>query len=196
MSQIDTIIASIEGIVGLAARRPQGHEEILIRADETFPTASTLKVPVIVELFRQAGERKIDLKARVPFSHAMRVAGSGILQDLDDGIQPTVRDLAVFMIVVSDNAATDLLMEMVGKENLHNTMKSLGLAQTNIPMTTKEILYNIVGMDLQNPEDTYEKNKEKLTRGELILESDGLSDTKSDVSTPREMMRLLSMIMN
>ena len=96
-------------------------------ATEIFPTASTLKVPLIYVLYRLAGAGEIDLKERVTLSYANRVPGSGVLQHMDEGLQPTLRDLAELMIIVSDNWATDLLWNRLTKATVDATLAEIGM---------------------------------------------------------------------
>jgi beta-lactamase class A len=100
LDKINEIMGTIEGKVGVAARLLDGKGEILINATDIYPTASTMKVPVLYELYRQVDEGKIDLNQRVEYNDTHPVCGSGILQDLGFGLSVTVRDLAVLMTVL------------------------------------------------------------------------------------------------
>ena len=194
MISVDEAIAQVPGIAGLAARHFQTGARIRRNADEVFFTASTLKVPLLVELLRQVDRGGIGLDQRVELTDAMRVPGSGVLKELEAGLRPTVRDLAMLMIIVSDNAATDLLLEMVGRDNLRATTRELGLAKTRIPMSTREILYSMAGLDPSDPDVTYAVAADKLRRHELDPEPDALDEEKSDVSSPDDMCALLEAV--
>ncbi len=134
---------------------------------------------------------RIDLDRRITFEARHLVPGSGVLQDLAFGLQPTVMDLATLMITVSDNAATDMVLDLVGLDTLAATLRDLGLARTTIPLTTRGILYSMVGMDLANPEHTYELFLERSKAGQIDWNSRALAEEGNNVSTPREMGRLL-----
>lgn len=164
-------------------------------ADEIFPTASTLKSPLLYELYRQSDAGMVNLTDRITLSHSNRVPGSGILQDLDEGLQPTIRDLAELMIIVSDNWATDLLYGIVGKDNMAATLQNLGLNNTFIPMTIREMFSAMAEVDPEDPAVDYQTLKDALknrTSGEDNVAF--ASDSRNDVSTPRDMGKLMRLI--
>ena len=116
------------GTLGVAARNLTTGEEVAWQAGRVMPTASTFKFPVLAELFAQAEAGKLDLDARVPLRAEDQVGGSGTLRDFQPGVQPTLRDLATLMIVVSDNSATNMLLDRVGGPAAVNAaMQALGL---------------------------------------------------------------------
>jgi beta-lactamase class A len=196
--QIRTLIGNIAGAeadAGVYARHFGTGREIAVNADHRFPTASTFKVPILFALYRRAAKGEIDLRQRVTLEERHRVAGSGVLQDLDPGLQPTIRDLATLMITVSDNQATDMLYEMVGGQYIQQVATELGMSETHVPRTTRALLYNLVGMDDANPEHTYAMNREMLRIGNRNASgwAVGIGDD-NDVSTPRDMVTLLARI--
>ncbi len=89
-------------------------EEAAVRADESFNSASVIKVPIMVRAFQLAEERKLDLDERVTLGRADLRAGTGVFQYADLGLAPTVRDLILQMIITSDNTATDQITTRVG----------------------------------------------------------------------------------
>ena len=194
MSAIQDFTAQTDGVVGVAAKHLETGEHIDHNADTVFFTASTLKVPLLVELYRQVDAGIIDVNQRIDLTDALRVPGSGVLKELSSGLQPTVHDLAMHMIIISDNTATDMLYNRVGGDNINNTMQQLGLTHTHIPMTCRELLYSITGLDTENPAHTYRLASDRLKKREFVLEGDGFSEDKSDVSSPNDMCRLLELI--
>ncbi|MCA9833203.1 MAG: serine hydrolase [Thermomicrobiales bacterium] len=164
-------------------------------ADQMYPTASTLKVPVLYELYRQADAGEVNLSDRMTLSHSNRVPGSGILQDLDDGLQPTIRDLAELMIIVSDNWATDLLYDIIGKEPLAATMQELGLNNTFIPLTIREMFSAMAEVDPTDPSVDYQFLKDVLKHRTATEDNVAFAcDSRNDVSTPADMGRLMRLI--
>ena len=137
---------------------------------------------------------KINLAQRIELTGDQRTPGSGVFKQLDPGLQPTVKDLAMLMIIISDNMATDILYNMVGSENLSARLQALGLSKTRIPMTTRELLYSVVGLDVDNPLHTYATATDKLFLKQFVMDSDGFSEEKSDVSSPGDMCRLLEAV--
>lgn len=191
MPSIKDAISRIQGTVGLSARHLESGREIQHNADDVFFTASTLKVPVLVELYRQVDRGRIDLNRRVELSGELRVPGSGILKEMAPGLNPTVHDLAMLMIIISDNTATDILYNLVGGNNLNNTMRELGLSRTRIPMTVRELLFSVVGLDPGNPDHTYETCASRLFNQEYVPDGAGYDVDRSDVSSPGDMCKLL-----
>lgn len=99
---------------GLAARHLDTGEELALNADSVFPTASVIKLAVLVELFRQAENGALPLERPIEVRAGDRMGGSGVLRELAPGLRLTVRDLATLMIIVSDNMATKILLDTIG----------------------------------------------------------------------------------
>lgn len=194
ISAIQDFTAHTCGVVGVAAKHLKTGKRFSHNAEAVFFTASTLKVPLLVELYRQVDAGIIDMNERIDLTDALRVPGSGVLKELASGLQPTVHDLAMLMIIISDNTATDILYNRVGGDNINNTMQQLGLTHTHIPMPCRELLYGITGLEVENPAHTYQLASNRLKNREFVLEGDGFSEDKSDVSSPNDMCRLLELI--
>jgi beta-lactamase class A len=125
---VDAITAQAGGQVAFSAMNLTTGEEIARNAERSMPTASVFKLPVLVEVFRQAAAGDLGLDERVTLRTEDIVMGSGILRDFGPGLQPTLRDLAMMMIAVSDNGATNLLLDRVGgPRRVNATMSELGL---------------------------------------------------------------------
>jgi beta-lactamase class A len=193
-TELQSAIDRVQGVVGVAAKHLVTGRELGHNTRMVFFTASTLKVPLLVELYRQVDEGRIHLDQRMELTDQLRVPGSGVFKELASGLQPTIRDAAMLMIIISDNTATDLLYELVGRENLSAALKKWGLTQTRIPMTVRQLLYSAVDLDPENPDHTMALCSERLLRGEYNLESDAYDDTRSDVSSPSDMATLLEML--
>ena len=192
---MDEHFGELGGCVGLMVQDLGTGNTLTHNHTELFPTASTMKVPVLYEVYRQADAGLLDLKSRVTLRAVDRVPGSGVLQALDEELQPTVRDLSELMITVSDNYATDLLLAMIGKDNLAKTLHDLGLEQTSLPMTIREMLSSMVALDPADPATTYELLNQRVRQGPWDRE--GLAyaeDPRNDISSPADMVRLLSHI--
>ena len=124
-------MARDEGMTAaVCAERLDGSAIVALRRDEPFPPASTIKVPVMVEVFRQAQLGRLHLSDLVELGPEDQVTGSGVLQHMSPGIRLPVRDLVTLMIVVSDNAATNMLIDRVGVDAVNATMAALGLRRT------------------------------------------------------------------
>ena len=191
-SEIERLADATGGIVGVSATHLSTGRHIGYREGELFPTASVIKLPLLVTLYEDAIAGRIDLSERVTYRDATKVAGSGVLQFLDDGLNPTLRDLAVLMMSVSDNTATDLLFDRVGKSRIEGTMDRLGLSSIRVPFDIREMLMELVDMDHTQP-GGYE---ELRTRLRLSAGSGGRSmvPEQADRATPADICRLLELI--
>src|SRR5215212_4322774 len=124
---LDAIVDQAGGEIALAAVNLATGEEVARNAERSMPTASVFKLPLLVEVFRQAEVGALDLNERVTLGAEDVVMGSGILRDFGPGLQPTLRDLAMMMVIVSDNTATNLLLDRVGgPRQVNATMRDLG----------------------------------------------------------------------
>jgi beta-lactamase class A len=116
----------LDAVLGISVRDIRSGALLETRAAETFPTASSIKVALLYELFHQADEGKIDL-GEITRPPVPRVLGGGVLQELGDRVSLTWRDLAVLMIGWSDNEATNRLVDKVGMDAVGKRMNALGL---------------------------------------------------------------------
>jgi len=191
-AEIERIADATGGIVGVSATQLATGRHLGYREDELFPTASVIKLPLLVTLYEDAIAGRIDLGERVVYRDETKVAGSGVLQYLDDGLDPTLRDLSVLMMSVSDNTATDLLFDRVGKARIEATMDRLGLPSIRAPFDIREMLMELVDMDHSKP-GGYEELRRLLR---LSTGSGGRSmiPEQADRSTPAEMCRLLELL--
>jgi beta-lactamase class A len=189
--QIEAIGQGIDGVIGAYIKDLASGAEVAHNADTPFPMASVVKVPILYELYRQVEAGSVDLNKRILFAAHHLVPGSGILQDLDFGLAPTLKDLATLMITVSDNAATDLVIEQIGRAQVETAMQALGLTSTTIPLTIRGLLYNTVGLDEANPEHTYDLYQQRSKEGYIDWQCRAYGDIDNNVSTPRDIGLLL-----
>ena len=109
-----------------------GGERFGLAEDEAFPAASLIKLPLLVLALRAAEGGDLDLDERVELAPAQRASGSGVLQELDPGLSPSVRDLLTLMIVVSDNLAANAVLSRLGLDRVNAALSSLGMLSTRI----------------------------------------------------------------
>jgi beta-lactamase class A len=168
-ARVDEIAERFDGVVGVAIVDLTDERSILKNADHVFPTASSIKIAILLELYRQeqqahggtAGKAKLD--DTYTFEAKDLVDGSEIMTGLTSGVtRLTNRDLAQFTVAVSDNAAANVLIDRVGMQNVNATLRSLGLTKTTLRRKMMDIA--------------------AAKRGE------------ENVSTPQEMTRLLEAI--
>lgn len=185
----------LSGPVGMKVTVLATGLELTWNPDEMFQTASTLKVPLLYEFFRQVDAGEIDPAERVTLRHDDRVPGSGVYQHLDDGLQPTMRDLAELMITVSDNWATDIIFRRLGKERVAAMLQELGMTHTFLPLTIRELFCAYAELDPDDPQVTWEYLREFLKTYEPSPTNRGMvANENNDVSSPADMVRLMEAI--
>jgi len=125
---------SLDGVMGVAiVDLGNDNAKILLRADEVFPTASSIKIAVLVELYRQAQSGKLKLQDIYTVQSSDLVPDSDIMNGLTPGVTKiTLRDVATMMVAVSDNSAANVLIDRVGMENVNAMLQSLGLTHTKL----------------------------------------------------------------
>lgn len=138
-STIQEANRSLDGTMGVAVMDLTDNRTILLNPDAVFAQASSIKVTVLAELYRQQqqSEQGMGGKAKLTdlytFSASDLVADSAIMAGLTPGVtRVTNRDLATFMVAVSDNSATNVLIDRVGMDNVNAMLDSLGLTHTRL----------------------------------------------------------------
>ena len=128
---IERITRSVNAQWGIYVKVLDTGEEIAINADKQMDTMSTIKIPLMIEAFRQIEAGKLSLTERVELTETMKRPGTGILRSLDAGATITLKDTLMLMNIVSDNTATDILFDKVGGVDPVNAlMTSYGLKST------------------------------------------------------------------
>lgn len=123
--QVALHICALEG--------PQASAELCaLNAEQSFPSASTIKVPLLAYALQEAQAGRLDLQARVTLRAADRVPGSGVLQVLGEGLRPSWQDLLTLMTVLSDNTATNLVIERLGQANVNAWLAHEGWTGTRL----------------------------------------------------------------
>ena len=175
-ASIQRTVRSINATWGIYVKSLETGEEIAIDADRRMETMSTIKIPLMVEVFEQIKAGKFKLADTYTFVEADSQPGTGTIQRLDPGAVMTVKDLITMMIVVSDNTATEVLYRMVGGPDVVNArLDTLGLKNTramNVPSKWFPAL-----RAAPTTEQFYREGKHPF-----------------GFSTPREMGRLLEMM--
>ncbi len=125
-------LASFKGKVSLFAKNLETGESYALGADDRVRTASTIKIAVMVEAFARVAEGKAKWNDELVLSKAARYGGSGVLPELSDGLRLTLRDAVNLMMVVSDNTATNLVLDYLSTDAVNTRMASLGFKQIRI----------------------------------------------------------------
>ena len=128
---IERIAKSINADWGIYIKCLETGEEIAIDADRPMDTMSVIKIPLMVESFRQIEAGKFSLGDKITLKESDKRPGTGIIRSLDPGAILTIQDLLTLMIIVSDNTATDLMYAKVGGvEPVNQLAQSYGLKNT------------------------------------------------------------------
>jgi beta-lactamase class A len=194
-ARILRIAARLDGSMGVYVHHLTRDETVALDADRPFQMASVFKVPLLAELMSQvaAGARSLD--DQVTLTEEMKAPGSGVLKELSAGTRLSLRDLATLMIIVSDNTATDVLLDLVGTDAVNARLAACGLTRTVVTMGCRGLLYDLAG--LAGAPDTPETRRlaaERLKRRELDYNARVYHDERANMTTPREMGRLLELI--
>lgn len=123
----------LDGVLGVAIVDLRSGQQLLLHADEVFPQASSIKIAVLAELYRQGQQGKLKLTDAYTVRQADDVPDSAIFNGLTPGVtRLTLRDLATMMIAVSDNSAANVLIDRVGMDAINGLLASLGLKDTRL----------------------------------------------------------------
>lgn len=128
---VHRLVAEFDGDAAFLARNLDTGEEIGHRPERVMPTASTIKLVVLAEVFRQAEEGIFSLDEVLPILAEDRRGGSGILKDLSPDVLLPVRDHCTLMIALSDNTATATLVRLTGRERILQSAREWGMTDTS-----------------------------------------------------------------
>src|SRR2546430_8736035 len=175
-SQIRAEISPFKGKVFLFAKNLETGQEYSFNGDERVKTASTIKIAVMIEAFARVAEGRAKWTDELVLTKAARYSGSGIVPELGDGLRLTLRDCVNLMLLISDNTATNMVLDYLTTDAVNARMDSIGIKQTRIMRR--------VGSGGDSKEGKLEENKrfglgattphemvqimEKLDRGEVI----------------------------
>jgi beta-lactamase class A len=132
-ARIAPLAKAHKGKVAVAVKNLKTGEEFYLHADDAMPTASLIKLPVMVETYSQVSEGKVKLDKVLTLAKGDKVQGSGILtQHFSDGATFPLKDAVRLMIVFSDNTATNMVLDQIGLPSTNARMAKLGLKETRI----------------------------------------------------------------
>jgi beta-lactamase class A len=129
--RLEEIAAHMDGAMGFAILDLTSGERIGHLDHAVFPTASTIKIAIVYELFKQAEAGKIHLDQVITLDRAKAVGGGGVLSQMGTPAL-SVSDYAALMVMLSDNTATNVLIDLLGMENVTKRMAALGLTETKL----------------------------------------------------------------
>lgn len=131
---LDNAAARVPDVrVGIAIKDLTSGDEFLVNADQSFPHSSTIRVYVLEELYRQAAAKKISLDEFRPFPEAARTPGFGVLQyTRPGGVTMSLADYGMFMTVINDNSATNLLIDTLGMAAINESLAAQGTPEIKL----------------------------------------------------------------
>ena len=174
--QVKQIVSSFKGKVNLFAKNLDTGETYGLNPDERVRTASTIKIAVMIEAFARVAEGKAKWTDEVVLTKDKKVSGSGILTELSDGLRLTLRDAVNLMMILSDNTATNLVLDVLTTDAVNARMELLGFKQIKInrkvgsggeSMAGKDPENKKYGLGFATPREMV-LVMEKLERGEII----------------------------
>ena len=174
--QVKPIVSTFKGKVNLFAKNLDTGETYALNPDERVRTASTIKIAVMIEAYARVNEGKVKWTDEVVLTKEKKVSGSGILGELSDGLRLTFRDAVNLMMILSDNTATNLVLDVLTTDAVNARMESLGFKQIKINRKVGSGGDSVAGKDPENkkyglgfatPREMV-LVMEKLERGEII----------------------------
>jgi beta-lactamase class A len=159
----------LDGVMGIAIVDLTDGHRYLYHANDVYPQASSIKICVLAELYRQAQQGKLKLTDLYTVNANDLVQDSDIMGGLTPGVtQITLRDLATMMVAVSDNSATNVLIDRVGMENVNTFLSSQGLAQTRLRRKMMDVKAAAEGRENVSTPNEMMKLLESLYRGQVL----------------------------
>lgn len=131
-ARVNAELAKFKGKVSLFAENLQTGKSYGAGADTRVPTASTIKIAVMIEAYARVAEGHAKWTDELLLTDAKKVSGSGILGEMSDGLKLRLRDALNLMMVVSDNTATNLILDVLSTDAVNARMETLGLKDTRI----------------------------------------------------------------
>lgn len=138
-TRIKAELASYNGKMSVYIDDFKGNK-VEIDADETFETASTIKTFILIDLFDQVHQGTKNLNDKLVYTEENKIDGSGVLQSLDFGVEMNVKSVATLMIIISDNVATNMMIDYLGIDHINETIKKWGFKNT--------VLHNKINFDM------------------------------------------------
>lgn len=161
-------LASLPGEVSFYGQDLVTKESCAYQADIPLVAASVIKLPILAEAFRQARDGLLSMDDTFSIRPEQKMPSCGALTYLHDGLTVTLRDLCTLMIILSDNTATNILIQRLGIENINAGMRKLGLKKS----TLRRLLFDAeaAGRGLENTVTAWEMGQllEMLYKGECV----------------------------
>jgi beta-lactamase class A len=177
-ARVDALTKDFKGTLVLYAKNLDTGKEFAREPDTKVRTASTIKLPILCALASQIAAGKVKWDERIVLRAEDKVSGSGVLASLADGTDLTIRNVAILMIIVSDNTATNLILNRITADSVNDYLDTIGITTTRSNRKVRGDGTKLAAAEGWSKAGLLEENKKY-----------GLG-----VSTPREMVKLLEML--
>ncbi len=192
------------GTMGVAAIHIESGRSAFLNPDESFPMASTYKVPIAVQLLHRVDQGELRLSKMIDFEPGNLSPGSGTISRLfdDPGLSISLHNLLELMLLISDNSATDsCLREAGGGASVTRRMKDIGIEGIRVDRSTLHLISDWIGIE-EVPSraalslDKYAELRAAVPEAAREAAREGFDDDPKDTATPRAMGVLLGKIWN
>jgi len=166
---IQDVDRNLDGVMGVAIVDLTDGHRYLLHANDIFPQASSIKICVLAELYRQAQQGKLKLTDLYTVNSSDLVPDSDIMGGLTPGVtRVTLRDLATMMVAVSDNSATNVLIDRVGMDNVNTFLSSQGLTQSRLRRKMMDVKAAAEGRENVSTPSEMMKLLQSLYQGQIL----------------------------
>ncbi len=166
--KIRNYIKTQKGNVAVVFKDLKDGREIRINGDMKFPSASTIKIFIMSELFNRINKGFYKLDDEIEITDKMKTGGDGILKELNIGHKFTLGELCTMMIVLSDNMATNILINLLGMDNVNSTIEKLGMKKARLQRKMMDSQAAAEGRENFMTADDFAHVLELIYRGEDI----------------------------
>ena len=176
-ADIVKVSKEVKGQIGFYVKHIESEKSIAIDADKIYPLGGVFKLAVMLETFRQADAGMLSLDERLELENRHYCIGEGLLQYLQPGLKPTIRDLVALMVIATDNTASEMLWKRIGIQRVNMLIREMGLAKTSIYIPYRESYLMSMGYgpykDLPIPEAARRwKNLSDMERMKALNETE------------------------
>lgn len=201
-SRVEARLDALDAITSIYAKHVPTGRELSVRADQPMNTLSVIKIPIMVQAFRDHASGRLNFDERYTVDADDMRRGSGLIQTFEPLLSPTLRGLMTQMIITSDNTATDMVIEAVGLDRVNELLQNEGYKETRLKATTGELFRDVwVLVDPENEAMTDRQVFEAGFPNDPNAEArsftfEGDSTAWLGRTTAREMGHLLEQILN
>lgn len=192
--------------IGMGFFDLQTNKSCYVNEHVQFPAASTFKIPVLIEFFNQYEQGAFSLEDKVTIHKDMLSVGSSLISLLKPDTTWSLYNLAMLMMITSDNTATDIIVNLLSKKAINATIEKMGLTNTRVDLTCKELIYTCYNFPVDTPRKIYlvvSSGEKKYNEVDFSLSKDaGWPDKNifidmsypNNVSTPSDMVSMFKAI--